>query len=924
MPNLKFKLIFFVFLFLGLFFWAGFSSAVSFLETLSKQIIATDGYCQTAFNLKGSGPAFGDNKTYVAYMDNSGSSTCGGEAGAHNIFVRQYDYLTGLWSSSPILGSVNPACCDGHDSPVIYRSLNGYLTVIYGAITAGKNSSGVLQNGPFYRRSTNPDDITSWGVEQRIPDLGGFSENIGGYSSNGSLHVLGQQQWGSATTPGFDLIYARQNLDLSWSGPNALIHDDGKDDAAGSPNKVGPCLFSSKIVGSTIYLIWASTTDGCSGGGQNLYYAKSTDNGETWTNVNSTASFSRLAGLAATAASTYPSAYLVKAGSVTSDMEVNVASDGRPFVIFRETGLAMYKWNGSSWTKVVLDSTMTGGIWGIATEVLSDGRITVFGSDGDNIYQYLSSDLGSSWGKSTLASRGSADAVKFTQSFKAQPPGQQERVLLQWIEVRNAASSRPAYHTEIAFLDKPYGIISPVSPTPTPIPTPTPTPTSSGAGNIYYVSTTGNDANSCTAAQSISAPKRTINASLACLSGGDTLVINDSGTYSEGIDCSILNCPNGSASASTIIRGANSSARPTLIPPSSTFGIRFYDNSYITLQDVKVDANNVSSAAIINTGNIGSNHITIRNVEIYNIAADDTGAITSNYGSGYLSYYNNYLHGFKPGNRSGGIYLNNSNAIAEGNTIDGPKWWGIQIYRGGTSPLPSNNIIRTNLIKNCGPTTSDPHTGISVAEGDGNLAYNNIINGCGYGAYIRGTNTKFYNNTIYGNTFSSAFPSGGGEAKNNIFRDFTPSTSGGWVLSNNLMPSTNPQFVNVSAGDFHLQSTSPAINAGATLAEVTTDFDGISRPQGSGYDIGAYEFSGPTPTPTPTPTPSPTPIPTTIVFCDLNQDNSTNILDLQHLANVILGKSTCSGNCDINKDGSVNILDLQYLANVILGKSVCT
>ncbi|MEK7560202.1 MAG: dockerin type I domain-containing protein, partial [Patescibacteria group bacterium] len=57
--------------------------------------------------------------------------------------------------------------------------------------------------------------------------------------------------------------------------------------------------------------------------------------------------------------------------------------------------------------------------------------------------------------------------------------------------------------------------------------------------------------------------------------------------------------------------------------------------------------------------------------------------------------------------------------------------------------------------------------------------------------------------------------------------------------------------------------------------------------------------------------------------CDLNQDNSTNILDLQHLANVILGKSICSGLCDINKDGQVNIIDLQYLANVILGKSVC-
>jgi len=54
--------------------------------------------------------------------------------------------------------------------------------------------------------------------------------------------------------------------------------------------------------------------------------------------------------------------------------------------------------------------------------------------------------------------------------------------------------------------------------------------------------------------------------------------------------------------------------------------------------------------------------------------------------------------------------------------------------------------------------------------------------------------------------------------------------------------SVNPQFV--SATDFHLQSTSPLIGAGITLNEVKYDFDGIPRPQGNNYDIGAYEFIG--------------------------------------------------------------------------------
>jgi len=52
----------------------------------------------------------------------------------------------------------------------------------------------------------------------------------------------------------------------------------------------------------------------------------------------------------------------------------------------------------------------------------------------------------------------------------------------------------------------------------------------------------------------------------------------------------------------------------------------------------------------------------------------------------------------------------------------------------------------------------------------------------------------------------------------------------------------DPQFLDVSNGDYHLQSGSPAINAGLD-AGVTADRDGMSRPQGGGFDIGAYEFA---------------------------------------------------------------------------------
>jgi hypothetical protein len=53
----------------------------------------------------------------------------------------------------------------------------------------------------------------------------------------------------------------------------------------------------------------------------------------------------------------------------------------------------------------------------------------------------------------------------------------------------------------------------------------------------------------------------------------------------------------------------------------------------------------------------------------------------------------------------------------------------------------------------------------------------------------------------------------------------------------------DPKFVSLITGNYRLRPGSPGINAGATLSGFNQDRNGVVRPQGSAWDIGAYEFS---------------------------------------------------------------------------------
>jgi parallel beta-helix repeat protein len=108
-----------------------------------------------------------------------------------------------------------------------------------------------------------------------------------------------------------------------------------------------------------------------------------------------------------------------------------------------------------------------------------------------------------------------------------------------------------------------------------------------------------------------------------------------------------------------------------------------------------------------------------------------------------------------------------------------------------------------------------------------------------------------------------------------------------------------PDFV-VEDPDFHLLPGSRPIDRGEPLAAPTTDMDGLARPCGAGFDLGAYEYGGCT-------------VPE-VAFRrgDANSDGARNIADaIATLGHLFAGGEgiPCAGAADSNDDGALDVAD---------------
>jgi parallel beta-helix repeat protein len=394
------------------------------------------------------------------------------------------------------------------------------------------------------------------------------------------------------------------------------------------------------------------------------------------------------------------------------------------------------------------------------------------------------------------------------------------------------------------------------------------------AGDLFFVSPTGNDS----AAGTEAAPWRTLQKAANAVTAGDTVTVQAGtyvgfdlradGTAAEPITFSaqpgvVINQRNNRTPDGINLEGANYVVIEgfTVIGVDRA-GIRSALNHHVTIRNNKADQNGRWG---IFTG--FSDDLLIENNETSR-SEDEHGIYVSNSGDRPTIRGNTIW-----GNHGNGIHLNGdesqggdgiiSDALIENNVIyDNGVAGGSGINGDGLQ----SSMIRNNLLY-------DNHaSGISLYQIDGaegakdNVVVNNTIVQAANGRWalnIQGPSTGNYvfNNILYNNhSFRGSidihpdalegFTSDYNVVMNRFTTDDSESrlTLAQWRTEtgqdmHSIVATPNQLFVSAAGDDYELSATSPAVNAGTSMMAPTVDLVGSARPSGGAWDIGAYELS---------------------------------------------------------------------------------
>lgn len=181
--------------------------------------------------------------------------------------------------------------------------------------------------------------------------------------------------------------------------------------------------------------------------------------------------------------------------------------------------------------------------------------------------------------------------------------------------------------------------------------------------------------------------------------------------------------------------------------------------------------------------------------------------------------------------------------------FDSVKWKGGQGFVGGTN----GGTISSYVIQNCvlidmsDNAIRIPAANVSGLKVINNSLYNVAQTNAYYAVSITsGTNIEYRNNIISNSDQGRNLTGSTGTVDNNIVYAADSNPFIGIPQQPNEITS-NPLYTDPGSDDLTLQSGSPAIDDGATTT-ATVDYLGVSRPQGSAFDMGAFEFEQTPPT----------------------------------------------------------------------------
>lgn len=375
------------------------------------------------------------------------------------------------------------------------------------------------------------------------------------------------------------------------------------------------------------------------------------------------------------------------------------------------------------------------------------------------------------------------------------------------------------------------------------------------AATYYVAQTGGSDGRSCATAQTLATPRATITGGMACALAAGAIVEVRTGTYVENL----IGLPTAGTSGGHITIRKYANEVVTLAPSGGNHAIYWASEDYIDWDGINIDSRSVLDAGIKMQFGAGVTFNTLKNFTMTH-----RGGLGQTNAAILIEGTDNTVFNVDISGTGGpyGIYVTGDRNTIENNNVHGVSYGGIHVYH--NSGNPTSNIIRNNRIHDIAVSSwfnaADTRFFGILVYGTTNTVYNNVIynNSVPYNALSPGnaciqlynaTGTTIYNNTCTGNTSEGIWINSGSTSttvRNNLFynntqADIQDDNAGSSTKSNNTI-SGNALFANAGSGDYRLLLGSPAIDTGFTVGAVTTDFNGVVRPQGSAYDIGAYEF----------------------------------------------------------------------------------